>query len=39
MGNLKLAPQLRFAQGAPDKALIQQVAALIDQAAVGIERL
>lgn len=39
MGNLKLALQMRFAQGSPDKALIQQVAALIDQAAVGIERL
>lgn len=39
MGNLRLALQLRFAQGAPDKALTQQVAMLIDQAAVGIERL
>lgn len=39
MGNLKLALQMRFAQGEPDRALIQQVAALIDQAAVGIDRL
>ena len=39
MGNLKLALQMRFAQSAPEKEMIQQVAALIDQAAVGIERL
>jgi DNA-binding PadR family transcriptional regulator len=39
MGNLKMALQMRFAQGTPDKALVQKVAELIDQAAVGIERL
>lgn len=39
MGNLRMALQMRFAQGAPDKALVQRVAELIDQAAVGIERL
>jgi DNA-binding PadR family transcriptional regulator len=39
MSNLKMAIHMRFAQGVPDKALLQQVAALIDQAAVGIERL
>ncbi len=39
MGNLKVALHLRFAQGTPEKALVQQVAALIDQAATGIERL
>jgi len=39
MRNLKMALQMRFAQGASDKALVQRVAELIDQAAVGIERL
>ncbi|PXW92282.1 PadR family transcriptional regulator [Sphaerotilus hippei] len=39
MGNLKMALQMRFAQGTPDQALVQRVAELIDQAAVGIERL
>jgi len=39
MANLKTALQLRFGPGAPDPDLIRKVAALIDEAAVGIERL
>lgn len=39
MSNLKTALQMRFAQGEPDRKLIQAVAELIDQAAVAIERL
>jgi len=39
MGNLKMALRMRFTDGTPDAALIRQVAELIDQAAVAIERL
>lgn len=39
MQNLRMALQLRLGQGDSDRVLIRRVAELIDQAAVGIERL